>query len=96
MEIKKEELNALFIALYAAKFPLNEDKLSEIAGSSIIVDIMERIMSELGIEYEFYIKDSPESSNYIKKIMNESVRFDSLDDEIKREFVEHLLGRVSH
>lgn len=91
MEIKKEELSTLFIALYAAKFPLNEDKLSEIAGSSIIVDIMERIMSELGIEYEFYIEDSPESSNYIKKIINESVRFDSLDDEIKREFVEHLL-----
>lgn len=45
MEIKKEELSTLFIALYAAKFPLNEDKLSEIAGSSIIVDIMERIMS---------------------------------------------------
>lgn len=91
MEIKKEELSALFIALYAAKFPLNENKLSEIAGSSIIVDIMKRIMSELGIEYEFYIEDSPESSNYIKKIINESVRFDSLDDEIKREFVEHLL-----
>lgn len=92
MEINElNELNALYKAILNVKFPVDEDKLFEIAGSPIIVDILSRVAKEMSITHDLNIDNNTEKLNYVKNMILSKPEMQTVDQNIKKEVITNLI-----